>query len=93
VLKREGDAGMRAAAEHVLGAAARLRAADAAATLEQAGVAFLRGKAKFVSPYGLQVSHANGSTTTVASSRFLVATGAEDDVPNIRGLRCGRVRV
>ena len=84
---------MRVAAEHVLGAAARVQVDADAAALEQAGVDVVRGKVKFVSPYGLEVSHANGSKIAVASSRFLVSTGAEADVPNIRGLRCERVHV
>jgi pyruvate/2-oxoglutarate dehydrogenase complex dihydrolipoamide dehydrogenase (E3) component/uncharacterized membrane protein YdjX (TVP38/TMEM64 family) len=50
------------------------------------GVEVLQGHAKLVSPWCLEITHANGSITQLTSRSIIIATGAAPFVPPLPGL-------
>jgi len=87
--KNYGHAGLRVSAdidlrEALAGKQAfidRLLARKEEALLVQPGVEIIRGSAAFISPTGIRVGD-----QTIASPRFIIATGSSPSVPDVEGI-------
>ena len=59
---------------------------DSIERYQSMGVEVLQGYAKLVSPWCLEITHADGSSTQLTSRSIIIATGAQPFVPPIPGL-------